>query len=373
MDSREALIALNLVSDIGSRRLKKLLEIFGAAENIFAASAAELSAAGISGYSAEGISSFKERLLAEEIAAAGKLGIRICTCLDEEYPENLRAITDRPLVLYVKGELLASDYFAVSIVGSRRASLYGLGCADKFAADLASSGWTVVSGLARGIDTQAHRGAIRSGGRTIAVMGSGFLNVYPPENKQLLEDISRSGAAVSEFPLAAAPLKQNFPRRNRIISGLSLGVLVVEAARNSGALITVDFALEQGREVFSLPGRIDSDTAFGTNLLIQQGAKPVCSLEDITVELPLPEAVFRPIPEQSSAQRDPGGISIEEAAVLRAIGAGKTHLEELIAQSGLIPARTAEAVLNLQIKKKIKSVPGGYFIRRTDTRGNQDS
>jgi len=363
---REALIALNLVSDIGSRRLKALSERFGSPQDIFSATSAQLTAAGVSAGSAQKISSFNEMLLREELSAAAGLGVKIITCLDREYPLNLAAIPGYPLVLYVRGEIREEDRFAVAVVGSRRASLYGLSCAEKFSYSLAASGWCVVSGMARGIDTQAHRGAIKAGGRTIAVMGSGFADIYPPENRGLAGEIAACGAVISEFPLSAAPLKHNFPRRNRIISGLSLGVLVVEAARNSGALITVDFALEQGREVFSLPGRIDSATAWGTNSLIQQGAKTVCSAEDITGELP--ERGPRRLKEEIAdikKEKDTAGcaVSSDEDAVFAVIGEEKSHKEDILVETGFSAVRAAELLLALQLKKKVRSLPGGYFTR----------
>jgi len=234
MTDTESLIVLNLVPDIGSARLKSLLEIYGSASKIIASRA---------------ITSFSFENLKRELELCKKLKIKIITLNDEEYPEHLKNIYDPPLCLYVKGELSSLDNLAIAIVGSRRASFYGLSNAQKFAADLSDKGFTIVSGMARGIDTYAHRGALKQAGRTIAVLGSGFNHIYPAENKELAEKISHNGAVISEFPLDMPPKRENFPRRNRIISGLSLGVLVVEAAKNSGALITADCALEQGREV----------------------------------------------------------------------------------------------------------------------------
>ncbi len=362
MTDREALIALNLVSDIGSRRLKALAASFATVQDIFSATCSQLTAAGVSDFSARGISSFREDVLRKELSAAAGLGVRIITCLDPEYPVNLVSIPGYPLALYVRGEIRGDDRFAVAVVGSRRASLYGLSCAEKFAYSLADSGWCVVSGMARGIDTQAHKGALKAGGRTIAVMGSGFSCIYPPENAGLADEIAARGAVVSEFPLSTAPLKHNFPRRNRVISGLSLGVLVVEAARNSGALITVDFALEQGREVFALPGRVDSVNARGTNSLIQQGAKTVCSPEDITDELPSPLRPQRKAGEHKDAG-NPADVPAGEAAVLSVIAGGKIHKEEITLKTGLSAVRAAELLLSLQLKKKIGQLPGGYFTR----------
>jgi len=241
----ETLVALNLAGDIGSIRLHKLLRYFSRPQDIFSAPREKLiQISGIGENIASGISSFKKEELEKELVLVKKLGLDIITQENAEYPQNLRHIPDPPLVLYVKGKLLEEDKLALAIVGSRLASIYGLTNAEHFAEELAHLGCTIVSGMARGIDTAAHRGALKAGGRTIAVIGSGFNQIYPRENMGLVERIAENGAVVSEFPINTRPLKQNFPQRNRVINGLSLGVLVAEAARNSGVLITADFALE---------------------------------------------------------------------------------------------------------------------------------
>lgn len=211
--------------------------------------------------------------------------IKTLTLQDKNYPANLRHIYQPPSIIYFRGEVLLEDNIAVAVVGSRRATDYGLGNAERLGFELASRGVTVISGLARGIDTAAHKGALRAGGRTIAVLGSGLDVMYPSENKRLADEITRYGAVISEFEPDAPPARHNFPKRNRIISGLSLGVVIVEAAKRSGSLITADFALEQGREVFALPGKVGSFTSEGTHNLIKQGAKLIESIEDIVEEL----------------------------------------------------------------------------------------
>lgn len=286
MTEQEAVIALNMISGIGSQRLKKLLEACGSASKVFLASDGKLKKIeDIGNKITQEITGFRFENLKNELALAKKLQLRIITLEDKEYPANLKNIYDPPICLYLKGKLLQEDTLSLAIVGSRRASFYGLSCAEKFAFALAELGITIVSGLARGIDTQAHKGALKAKGRTIAVLGSGLNCIYPLENKKLTEEISAQGALISEFPLNARPLAHNFPRHNRVISGLSQAVLVVEAARNSGALITADFALEQGRDVFAIPGKVDSATSLGTNRLIKQGAKLIDNVEDILEEL----------------------------------------------------------------------------------------
>ena len=323
----------------------------------------ELTQLGISGKAAQEIVFLDSAALEAEISSASKLGLKIITLFDQEYPENLKNISGAPLVLYCLGSLTKQDSCAIAIVGSRRASVYGLNSAFKFAVELAQSGLVIVSGLARGIDTYAHRGALKAGGRTIAILGSGFNRLYPPENKTLAEEIARQGAVVSEFPLNALPLPQNFPRRNRLISGLSLGVLVTEAAKNSGALITSDFALEQGREVFALPGKIDSFTSTGTNALIQQGAKLVTAYEDILEELFLPleriknDAAKSPLPAENLL------FDKSQAKLYHCIGESAVSIDELVEKTEFSPAQLSGLLLNLRLGKLIKELPGKYFMR----------
>lgn len=289
LKGRFAWIALNLIPNITPNLMRRLCEVFVTVENIFKASLNELlTVPGINSGIASSIFNFQESEIEKEIKEAEKHCLKIITLMDEEYPLNLKTIADPPPVLYVKGELKKEDKFSIAIVGSRQATLYGLECSQHFAKELAGLGFTIVSGFARGIDTWAHKGALQAKGRTIAVLGSGFNFIYPQENMALLEEIILNGGAViSEFPCNSRPLSFNFPRRNRIISGLSLGVLVVEAAKKSGALITANLALEQNREVFCIPGRQDSFTSRGTNTLIKEGAKLVLDIEDILEELPV--------------------------------------------------------------------------------------
>lgn len=367
----EALVSLNMSLDVGSLRLNKLLEFFGEPGNILTAPCEKLMAvAGIGEKIASNIRSFKKEDLDRELSLAKKSGLRIITLEDKDYPENLKNIPDPPLVLYIKGELKEEDKFAIAIVGSRRASFYGLSIAEKFAFELAERGFTVISGMARGIDTYAHRGALKQGKRTIAVMGSGFGHLYPEENKALAEEIARHGAVLSEFPIDAMPLRQNFPRRNRVISGLSLGVLVVEAARNSGALITADFALEQAREVFALPGKVDSRNSFGTHELIKQGAKLVSGVQDILEEfnltLPTPrnqDALAASLDEPGGSRKQTQKLSADESLLYSIISNQSIPLDEIIEKTDFNVPKVTEILLNLQLKRLIKELPGKQFIR----------
>ena len=360
MTRLEALVALNMVGDIGSIRLKKLAEYLGSPEDILNASRQRLTEVyGIGEKIAEKITALKKEQIGKELDSANKLGLKIITIDDDEYPANLKNIFDPPIVLYLKGKLKPEDNLAVGVVGSRRASFYGLSQAEEFSSGLAMSGFTVVSGMARGIDTYSHKGALKSGGRTIAVIGSGFNHLYPPENKELCEKISRNGAVISEFPLDAKPLPHNFPRRNRLISGMSLGILVVEAAKNSGALITADFALEQGREVFAIPGKIDSPYSFGTNELIKQGAKLTSNLLDILEELILP----KPIDKKEIAEHLESSGSSEEEKLFNLISRQAIQLEELVERTEMDIPQISEILLKLQIRKLVKQLPGKQFVR----------
>ncbi|MCU0651544.1 MAG: DNA-processing protein DprA [Candidatus Omnitrophica bacterium] len=362
MTKLEALISLNMVGEIGSIRLGRLLDYFGKFENVFRASAEKLiTIAGISENVANRIHTFKPEDLTRELESAQKLGLKIIILGDADYPEILKNIPSPPIVLYVKGKLEKEDNLAIGIVGSRRASYYGLSSAEKFAAELAGCGLTIVSGMARGIDTAAHRGALKMKGRTLAVIGSGFKHIYPEENIALAEEITANGAVISEFSINTQPFKENFPRRNRLISGLSLGTLVVEAARNSGALITADFALEQGKEVFCLPGRIDSPGSFGTNELIKQGAKLVSTKDDILEELQVPLRIG--IKETKIKNRLQNHSAGSESALYDLIPTKPVFLDELLEKTGLQIPQAYEILLRLKMQKLIKQLPGKQFMR----------
>ncbi|MFH1414082.1 MAG: DNA-processing protein DprA [Candidatus Omnitrophota bacterium] len=355
----EALVSLNLIGDIGSARLKRLLDYFGKPENILKAPRSKLTNVfGITEGIASKIKALKKEELDRELKLAKEKDLKIITSEDKDYPENLKNIPDPPVVLYLKGKLHEEDNLSIGIVGSRRASLYGLKCSQSFAVELAGYGFTITSGMARGVDTYAHKGALKVGGRTIAVMGSGFNRIYPPENKDLADQIAGNGAVISEFPMNMEPLRQNFPRRNRIISGLSLGVLVVEAARNSGALITADCALEQGREVFALPGKVDSNNSFGTNSLIQQGAKLVFSANDIREEfdrsLIKRQKIINRIKNIDFKDQD-------ERRLHGLISSGAFAIDELVEQTNIEVERLSVILLRLELKRLIKVLPGRQF------------
>ena len=288
------------------------------------------------------------------------------------YPKILKNIHKPPQVLYVNGSFKEEDSNAVAIVGSRRATHYGLETAEKLSYDLAIRGVTIVSGMARGIDSAAHRGALKARGRTIAVMGSGHGNIYPAENKDLYKDIASSGAVLTEFENDMPPLAENFPQRNRIISGLSLGVVVVEAARNSGALITANFALEQGREVFALPGKISSATSAGTNELIKDGARLVQSADDILDELNLHEVkpasgeakelIDNKILKQTKAYIY-NSLTDDERKVYKILSDEPLYIDDVVKGSNVELGKISKILLNLEMKKVVRALPGKQFIR----------
>ncbi|MFA6281106.1 MAG: DNA-processing protein DprA [Candidatus Omnitrophota bacterium] len=293
--------------------------------------------------------------LEKELKRIDSKKITVIDIFDENYPKLLKEISNPPLVLYIKGNVSALSDFIFSIVGTRIPSIYGLNMAESFATRLASLGISIISGLARGIDTAAHSGALKAG-KTIAVLGSGILNVYPRENEHLSEVISENGALVSEFPSFEPPLRENFPRRNRIVSGLSRGVLVIEAAERSGALITAHCALEQNREVFALPGKIDSPLSKGTHILIKEGAKLVDSITDILEELNIE---FENVKGKESPIKLAGG----EKAVFEMIESDGMHLEEIILKSNLAQPVINKIILNLQLNGLIKEITPLCFAR----------
>ncbi len=361
MNHREACIALNMIPQMGPVRLRRLTDAFGSAEQILLARSSQLAQVdGISAALAENIAkweSFADPVA--ELKLAESMGARVLTSADEEYPPALREIHDPPIVLYVLGRLTERDRNAVAVVGSRRASHYATECAKKLSFQMAYAGLTVVSGLARGIDTAAHQGALAAKGRTVAVIGAGLAHLYPPENAELAERIAASGAVVSEFPLETKPDRQTFPIRNRIVTGCSFGVLVVEAGANSGALISANQAAEQGRTLYAVPGRIDQPTCLGSNRLIQQGAKLVITVDDILDDLPM---VFRKQPDLPVAA-PAAGLSPEQEKILAALGSEETPLDRVIATSGLTPAAASSTLLALEMRRLVKQLPGKRFVK----------
>lgn len=360
MTSTEAYIALNMLPKMGPVRLRRLLEIFKSPERILGASRSELCGIdGIGNEVAGSILSWEERIdLASELEHIKRFGAKVLTPESPEYPPLLKQIHSPPIVLYLWGDLQPRDQRGIAIVGARAATHYGLECAKKLSFQIAYAGATVVSGLARGIDTAAHLGALAAKGRTLAVLGSGLLEVYPRENLALAEKIAGSGAVLSEFPMTCKADVQTFPMRNRIVSGLSLGVLVVEAALNSGALITASQAGEQGRSVYAVPGPIDRPISVGSNRLIQQGAKLVAHGGDILEEL---EMLF---PEKSGfAPTPPSNLTTEEKAIYHAIGEEPTGLDEVIRHSGLPAQQVTAMLLGMELKQLVKQLPGQRFVK----------
>lgn len=366
MDDRERLILLNLIPDIGSLRARRLLEAFGTLRELFGAPEELLRHVdGIGPVLARRITAYcrNPKLLSEELRLAKQACCAILTQLDADYPTPLRQIPDPPLVLYMMGQWRDEDQTAVAIVGSRRATLYGQHVAQRLAYDLAIRGVTVVSGLARGIDGAAHQGALKARGRTLAVLGNGLASIYPPEHKGLAEEITAHGAMLSELPMRMEPLAQNFPRRNRLISGLSLGVVIVEAAKRSGALITADAALDQGREVFAVPGKVDSMASQGTHQLLKQGARLVTSVDDILEELRLVSRAVG-VAQPSSPSRAVEGATDDERALFNSLSTDDpSDLDQLAAKTNLPAATCAALLLGLELKRLVKQLPGKRFIR----------
>jgi len=368
MKDRERFIILNMVEGLGSIRTQKLLAHFGSLANVFKAGKDELKEVEDIGpkIALKILESIKEIDLSRELKLIEMHGAKVITFLDKGYPENLKNIYDPPVVLYVKGEILRQDDKAIAIVGSRRGSFYGLETAERFGFELASRGVTVVSGLAKGVDSSAHKGALKAGGRTLAVLGSGLLNIYPEEHAVLADKISKMGAVISEFPMQTIPDRANFPKRNRIISGLSSGVVVVEAAERSGALITADCALQEGREVFAVPGKVDSVTSRGTNRLIKQGAKLVENVEDIIEDLNLSYTGSRlpyPLDNLCDCPEGGSGLDKEESLVYNLLSSGPRHIDELSEETNLGVAKISRILINLEIRKIARQLPGKNFVR----------
>jgi len=361
MNDRDRLLILNMVEGIGSVRARALLEHFGSTGRLFRAGADEIANVDKIGrvLALNLAGSLRKIKISRELKLIDKNKIRVMTFMDPGYPENLKNIYDPPVILYVRGEILPCDDTAVAVVGSRRASFYGMRTAEKIGFELASRGITVVSGLARGVDSSAHKGALKAGGRTLAVLGSGLSNIYPGEHAELAEKISRSGAVISEFPMETIPDRGNFPKRNRVISGLSMGVVVVEAAEKSGALITSDSAIEQGREVFAVPGKIDSPTSKGTNMLIKQGAKLAGTVDDILEELGLGTRGQNGKP----ADIMPTILDKEETLVYNLLTGDPRHIDELSGESDMEISDISRVLFDLEMRGLVKQLPGKNFVR----------
>ena len=349
--------ALRSVPLVGNVTYRRLLESFGSPAKVLAASSEELVA--VKGIGQAAVSSiighdYKEAA-DEESAAFVRSGARLVTLLDNDYPPLLREIPDPPPYLYLKGSLPAS-MTAIAVVGSRRASDYGLAITARFARELAEQSVTVISGMAMGVDATAHRSALQASGDSIGVLGCGIDLIYPPQNRQLYRDMAEHGAIVTEFPVGAPPDAPNFPRRNRIISGLARGVLVVEAAEQSGSLITARFALEQGREVFAVPGNINSRASRGTNSLIKQGAKLVESVADILGELP-PENVSLP----QWALKQGFDLTPAEENICARLAEGPLHIDELTVRCGLTVSAVSAMLLRLELQGAVLQLSGKMF------------
>jgi len=349
-------VGFNAVRGIGPTRLRALLDYFGDAERAWHAPAEELRQAGLDRRSLENLLASRAGLdLERQLERVEAAGARVLTWESPDYPRLLREIPDSPPVLYARGTLVGDDW-AVAVVGTRRASAYGRQVTRHLVSALARSGITIVSGLARGIDAEAHRAALDAGGRTIAVLGCGIDRVYPPENRGLAEDIVAQGALLTDYPVGTPPEGGNFPPRNRIISGLSLGVLVTEAGKRSGARITADYAAEQGRDVFAVPGSILGPGSAGTNALIQEGAKLVTCPEDVLEELNLTMMV-----EQAEARRVLP-TDETEAALLAHLSAEPVHVDELGRQVGMPIARVTSALAMMELKGMVRQVGGMRYI-----------
>ncbi|NNC87522.1 MAG: DNA-protecting protein DprA [Akkermansiaceae bacterium] len=370
MTDREALIALNMLPKVGPVRVRRLLERFGNPQSILGAPESKTRAVnGVGPEMARILHRWEDHAdLAAELASAADRGINIITAADAVWPDPLCEMPDAPLLLYVWGDLLERDRHAIALVGSRRTTHYGRDCTKKLSFQIAHAGFTVISGLARGIDTTAHEGALAADGRTVAVLGSGLAQLYPPENLPLAEKIADGhGAVVTEFPLHQPPDKQTFPQRNRIVAGWCAGLVVVECAARSGALITANLAGEYGRQVFAVPGPIDRPSSAGCNELIRTGATLITDgaqvLEDLD-HLPLAPPtrpdLYSPIPET-----DPASLNSEEEAVLAQLDGQERSIDEIITAAGLPASTVSVTLLRLEMKRLAKQLPGSYFVKTT--------
>jgi len=356
-------VGFNLISGIGRVRLTQLENYFGSLENAWRATPADLKHSGLDSGSIRAITSWRPKISLEaEMEKLDRYRVKVLTWHDKDYPARLKEIYDYPPLIYVRGSLLPEDEWCLAVVGTRRATVYGRQVTEEIVADLAQSKITIVSGLAKGIDSVAHHSALEAGGRSLAVFACGLDIVYPSENANLARRIMQQGALISEYPLGTKPRADNFPRRNRIMSGLSLGILVVEAGKTSGALITAHLALEQNREVFAIPGSILSPASSGTNHLIQEGAKLVHNYSDILEELNL-TAVAHQV-----GLKEVIPASDTESLLLKQLCAEPTHIDEVCRSSGLPMPTVSSTLAMMELKGLVKQVGAMNYVLAREAR-----
>lgn len=358
MDDKLYWIGFTLIKGIGAVRFQRLLDRFGDGESAWKAAPADLAGAGLNLKMIERLVSVREKvdlsLIWDQIHSKG---IRVLTWMDELYPQRLKEIEQPPPVLYMRGELSQEDTWAVAIVGTRRVTPYGRQVTEEIASFLAANGVTIISGLARGVDAIAHNAALRAGGRTLAVLGSGVDKIYPPENRAMADQIMQHGAVLSDYVPGTPPESTNFPPRNRIISGLSMAVVVIEAGETSGALITAEFAAEQGREVFAVPGNILAPQSKGTNKLIQRGAHPLLSASDIMEALNLTRVGHH------KAARKALPADEVESKLYEAIGEEPIHVDEIRNLTGLPVEKVSATLVMMELKGMVRQVGNMHYVR----------
>ena len=350
-------IGFNLVKGIGPVRLEKLLHYFGDIRTAWTARSYELEAAGLNKTLQNRMMEIRNRIsLEDQLKSIQDMGIQVITWGDSDYPERLRQITQSPYILYIKGNLVPEDIWSVAIVGTRRFSQYGRQITENLAYTLSNNGITIISGLARGVDGIAHQVALNTGGRTIAVFGSGLDIIYPPEHRDLASKISKNGALISDYPLTTPPDGSNFPPRNRIISGLAKAIIIIEAGERSGALITATFAAEQGREVFAVPGKITAPLSKGTNLLIKQGAHPMLDPQDVLDLLNMTLLVDQKV-VQKSLPSDP-----KEALLYQVVGDEPLHVDEICSQVKLPIEEVTSTLALMELKGMVRKIFGMRYV-----------
>ncbi len=365
MNDHDALVVFNAIPGVGLARIKKLVEFFGsAAEALRQDRDALISSGVLTPQEAENIVHFlKDKFLEDEYNLVRQKGVQVLTAADDHFPTGLLQIPSAPIVLYVQGSAALLHGVSIAMVGSRNASHYGINIANRFARRFAEAGLIVVSGLARGIDTASHKGCLEAEGKTIAVVGCGFNHVYPPENAGLMRAIAQQGAVVSEMPMGFPVLAENFPRRNRIITGLSLATVVVEAADKSGALISAGYAAEQGKDVFAVPANIDNACAQGSNKLIKDGARVALSADDVLEELKTQMEFSFPDLNAANQSEASVALSAKEMQAYEVLSLQPLHVDQLSVRVQQPLPEMAEVLLNLEIKGVVRQLPGKLYVR----------